>query len=423
MPACGAQIFDVATRASLVFAGVARFAVAARPFVVVNAFHGPGAAACGEVVEFEQIEKAFARAVRAADDFWDGFAGAIAAFFAQIARLALVIGAFGGVGARSARATTIEVARTVHFATRFGVAVAIGIALGAGVYLALARHATRRGNMGERFAVGRIDTTAIVQFDASFATVGGVAVGIGIAQGANAAIAPMLGAQIDTYPRTCLFASFVVANERLGLFFAFATIGGIAVGIFIAHGTNAAIAPMQCAQIDARPRTLLFVWICAFWILARISSRILAVDFYFATIRRVAVGIFVALGTNAAIAPMHRAQIGARSRALLFARASAFWILARISARILAVGCRFATIRRVAVGIGIAFGTNAAIAPMHRAQIGARSRALDLRQFTRIPLYRRSIVATSGKGKSKTHRCDISNSVHCASPIKPKKPL
>ena len=310
MPACGAQIFDVATRASLVFAGVARFAVAARPFVVVNAFHGPGAAACGEVVEFEQIEKAFARAVRAADDFWDGFAGAIAAFFAQIARLALVIGAFGGVGARSARATTIEVARTVHFATRFGVAVAIGIALGAGVYLALARHATRRGNMGERFAVGRIDTTAIVQFDASFATVGGVAVGIGIAQGANAAI-----------------------------------------------------APMHRAQIDTRPRTLLFVWICA------------------------------------------------------------FWILARISARILAVGCRFATIGGVAVGIGIAFGTNAAIAPMHRAQIGARSRALDLRQFTRIPLYRRSIVATSGKGKSKTHRCDISNSVHCASPIKPKKPL
>ena len=415
MPACGAQIFDVATRASLVFAGVARFAVAARPFVVVNAFHGPGAAACGEVVEFEQIEKAFARAVRAADDFWDGFAGAIAAFFAQIARLALVIGAFGGVGARSARATTIEVARTVHFATRFGVAVAIGIALGAGVYLALARHATRRGNMGERFAVGRIDTTAIVQFDASFATVGGVAVGIGIAQGANAAIAPMLGAQIDARPRTCLFASFVVANERLGLFFAFATIGGVAVGIFIAHGTNAAIAPMHRAQIDTYPRTLLFVWICAFWILA--------VDFCFATVGDVAVGIFVALGTNAAIDPMHRAQIGARSRALLFARASAFRILARISARILAVGCRFATIGGVAIGIFVAFGTNAAIAPMHRAQIGARSRALDLRQFTRIPLYRRSIVATSGKGKSKTHRCDISNSVHCASPIKPKKPL
>ena len=268
MPACGAQIFDVATRASLVFAGVARFAVAARPFVVVNAFHGPGAAACGEVVEFEQIEKAFARAVRAADDFWDGFAGAIAAFFAQIARLALVIGAFGGVGARSARATTIEVARTVHFATRFGVAVAIGIALGAGVYLALARHATRRGNMGERFAVGRIDTTAIVQFDASFATVGGVAVGIFIAHGTNAAIAPMLGAQIDARPRTCLFASFVVANERLGLFFAFATIGGIAVGIFVALGTNAAIAPMQCAQIDARSRALLFARASAFWILA-----------------------------------------------------------------------------------------------------------------------------------------------------------
>ena len=181
MPAFGAQIFDVATRASLVFAGVARFAVATRPFVVVNAFHVPGAAACSEVVEFEQIEKAFARAVRAADDFGDGFAGAIAALFAQIARLALVVGAFGGVGARSARATTIEVARTVHFATRFGVAVAIGIALGAGVYLALARHATRRGNMGERFAVGRIDTTAIVQFDASFATIRSVAVGIGIA--------------------------------------------------------------------------------------------------------------------------------------------------------------------------------------------------------------------------------------------------
>ena len=180
---------------------------------------------------------------------------------------------------------------------------------------------------------------------------------------------------------------------------------------------------MHRAQIGARSRALLFARASAFRILARISARILAVGCRFATIRRVAVGIGIAFGTNAAIAPMHRAQIGARSRALLFARASAFRILARISARILAVGCRFATIRRVAVGIGIAFGTNAAIAPMHRAQIGARSRALDLRQFTRIPLYRRSIVATSGKGKSKTHRCDISNSVHCASPIKPKKPL
>ena len=120
---------------------------------------------------------------------------------------------------------------------------------------------------------------------------------------------------------------------------------------------------------------------------------------------------------------MHRAQIDTRPRTLLFVWICAFWILARISSRILAIGFYFATIGGVAIGIFVAFGTNAAIAPMHRAQIGARSRALDLRQFTRIPLYRRSIVATSGKGKSKTHRCDISNSVHCASPIKPKKPL
>ena len=269
-------------------------------------------------------------------------------------------------------------------------------------------------------------SSRILAVDFCFATIRRVAVGIFVALGTNAAIAPMHRAQIDTRPRTLLFVwicAFWILARILAVDFCFATIGGVAVGIGIAFGTNAAIAPMHRAQIDTYPRTLLFAWICAFWILARISSRILAVDFCFATIRRVAVGIFVALGTNAAIAPMHRAQIGARSRALLFARASAFWILARISARILAVGCRFATIRRVAVGIGIAFGTNAATAPMHRAQIGARSRALDLRQFTRIPLYRRSIVATSGKGKSKTHRCDISNSVHCASPIKPKKPL
>ena len=417
MPALGAQIFDVATRASLVFAGVARFAVTTRPFVVVNAFHGPGATACGEVVEFEQIEKAFARAVRAADDFGDGFAGAIAAFFAQIARLALVIGAFGGVGACSARATTIEVARTVHFATRFGVAVAIGIALGAGIYLALARHATRRGNMGERFAVGRIDTTAIVQFDASFATVGGIAIGIFIAHGTNAAIAPMHGTQIDARSRTLLFAylcAFWILAWILAIGFCFATIRSVAIGIFIAFGANAAIAPMQCAQVDTCPRTLLYACARAF----RILARILAIDFCFATIGGVAVGIFIAFGANAAIALMHRAQIDTCPRTCLFARARAF----RILARILAIDFCFATIGGVAVGIFIAFGTNAAIAPMHRAQIGARSRALDLRQFTRISLYRRSIVATSGKGKSKTHRCDISNSVHCASPIKPKKP-
>ena len=269
-----------------------------------------------------------------------------------------------------------------------------------------------------------------MQFDASFAAIGGVAVGIGIAQGANAAIAPMQCAQIDTRPRTLLFAWICafwilarISSRILAIGFYFATVGGVAVGIGIALGTNAAIAPMHHAQIDTYPRTLLFARASAFRILARISARILAVGCRFATIRRVAVGIGIAFGTNAAIAPMHRAQIDTYPRTLLFARASAFRILARISARILAVGCRFATIRRVAVGIGIAFGTNAAIAPMHRAQIGARSRALDLRQFTRIPLYRRSIVATSGKGKSKTHRCDISNSVHCASPIKPKKPL
>ncbi len=448
VPAFGAQIFDIAPVAGLIFACISRFSSAARTFVVVNALDGPSAAARSEIVEFEQIEKSLAGSVGAADDFGHGTASAVAAFIAQAALFSLVICArFVGILARSARAAAIKIGFRRRFASGRRVGVAIGITLFARIDPALSRNANRRLNMQKSGAIVIADARAVVHIGGGFAAVGRVAVAVFVAGGARAAIAPMQRRQIDARAVAQFFA--FVAFGGVGRFFAFAAVGRVAVAVFVAGGARAAIAPMQRRQIDARAVAQFFAFV-AFGGVGRF--------FAFAAVGRVAVAVFVAGGARAAIAPMQRRQIDARAVAQFFAfvafggvgRFFAFAAVGRVAvavfvaggaraaiapmqrrqigaciaaqrfvfifARFCAVFSRFAAVGRVAVAVFVSGGAYAAIAPMQRRQIGACIAAHALRFPARRPFFHDAAFAARRHQKRDAQKCKSSVAIHFVLP-------
>lgn len=199
MPTFGAEVFQVASVAVAIFAGVSGFSVAGGTRMM-DARNCPCAATSGEVVKFEHIEEAFACSIRATDDFWNGGTRTGAAFVAEFAHDTFVIVAvFLFVVASASCPATIEIASASHFASRGGFSVAVGVAIDARLDLAHAIFANRMFDKVEGLTIRVVNAFSVGKLHARFTAVFRIFVCIFVSVGANAALRPMALLFIDAY--------------------------------------------------------------------------------------------------------------------------------------------------------------------------------------------------------------------------------